>query len=271
VVQGATVVYGLLAIWFRIRPSGVRRLGWQFPWLGHWLLVVLLMPPLCLLCSVLQNAMFEWIPSAETSMKELMESLAQAPLGLLILVIGMGPALAEELVFRGLVGRGLVARWGLFRGMLITSVLFGMMHLNPAQAIGVIPLGFAMHFVYFTTRSFWAPVTLHLFNNSLSVILLKHGAGREVDTLFDQNSALPVPLLTFALAMVMAIGVLLWQTRVQYFLPDGSLWNPGYTSTEAPPPGVHAVGMRRSARMLFIAGSVLSALGFVAALWQCGK
>jgi len=39
--------------------------------------------------------------------------------------------------------------------MLITSVLFGIMHVNPAQAIGVMPLGLAMHFVYLTTRSFW--------------------------------------------------------------------------------------------------------------------
>jgi len=98
VAQAATVVYGLLAIQFRLKPQGVRRLGWQLPWLGHWLLVALLMPPLWLLCSVLQNAMFQSIPGSEDSMKELMESLGQAPLWLLVLVIGMGPAIAEELV-----------------------------------------------------------------------------------------------------------------------------------------------------------------------------
>jgi membrane protease YdiL (CAAX protease family) len=268
VAQAATIVYGLLAIGLRIRPHGVRRLGWQFPWLGHWLLVVLMMPPLCLLCSVLQNVMFQWMPGSEASIKELMDSLGQAPLSLLVLVIGLGPALAEELVFRGLVGRGLVARRGLVQGMLITSVLFGVMHINAAQAIGVIPLGFAMHFVYFTTRSFWSPVTLHLFNNSLSVILLKQEADMPVNKLLETNSELPVALLVVALAMVTAIGILLWQTRVQYVLPDGSHWNPGYTSTAAPPPEVHAVAMRRSAGLQLLAVSLFSVLAFAVAAWQ---
>src|SRR5579872_519937 len=139
--QVATIVYGLLAIRLRIRPQGVRRLGWRFPWQVHWLLVALLMPPMWLLSSSLQNALLQWMPWAETGMKDLQDTFAQAPLWLGVLVIGLQPAVAEELVFRGLIGRGLVARWGLIPGMLVTSILFGVMHLHPVQAIAVIPLG----------------------------------------------------------------------------------------------------------------------------------
>jgi TRAP-type C4-dicarboxylate transport system permease small subunit len=157
--------------------------------------------------------------------------------------------------------------------MLVTSVLFGVMHINPAQAIGVMPLGLAMHFVYFTTRSFWAPMTLHFFNNALSVILLKHSGNLPVDKLVETNSAtsLPVPLLLISLSMVAAIGILLWQTRVQYVLPDGTLWNPGYTSTEAPPQEVNAVTTRQKARRLLVAASLFNTLGFMAAVWQLSR
>jgi membrane protease YdiL (CAAX protease family) len=229
------------------------------------------MPPLWLLCSVLQNALFQSIPGSEDSMRALMESLGKAPLTLLVLVIGLGPALAEELVFRGLIGRGLVARRGLLQGMLITSALFGIMHINPAQAIGVMPLGLAMHFVYYTTRSFWAPVTLHLFNNSLSVMLIKQSEVWQLDKVFESNSALPVPLLVVSFAMIVTIGILLWQTRVQYVLHDGSLWDPGYVSTAAPGPEVEAVAMCQSPRPLLLAGSLLNSAGFAAAVWQLTK
>ncbi|HEY2249824.1 MAG TPA: CPBP family intramembrane glutamic endopeptidase [Planctomycetaceae bacterium] len=268
VSQLATIVYGFLAIKLRLRPSGIRRLGWQFPSSFHWPLVALLMPPMWLLSSSLINVLLKWMPWAEDSMKGMLESFAEAPLWLGVLVIGMGPALAEELVFRGLIGRGLVARWGLVPGMLITSILFGVMHVHPVQAMGVIPLGLAMHFAYFTTRSFWAPMTLHLLNNSLSVLWVKLGMeGTRLDKLVEANSDLPLPIFAAAVAMVITIALLLWQTRVRYVLPDGSDWNPGYISTEVPPAEVNAIAAHQKARSLLVAGSVLSTLGFAAALW----
>ena len=248
VAQAGTILYGLLAIRLRRGRHGLRQLGFQFPRIRHWLLVGLLMTPLWILCSALQNAMFHWMPGSQDDLQGLMESLSQAPLWLLVIVIGLGPALGEELVFRGLIGRGLVARRGLVGGMVVTSVLFGVMHTNPAQAIGVMPLGLAMHFVYYTTRSFWAPVTLHLFNNSFSVVLLKQRADSQIDQLSETEAGLPLYLLVFSAAMVAAIAMLLWQTRVRYILQDGSLWDPGYPATELPPPEVNALAIRQSAR-----------------------
>lgn len=268
VVQTGMILYGLAAIRLRRGRHGLRQLGLQLPWIRHWLLVGLLMAPMWILCSVLQNAVFQWAPSSQSDLQKMTESFLHAPLWLLVLVIGLAPALGEELVFRGLIGRGLVARRGLLAGMVVTSVLFGVMHSNAAQAIGVIPLGLAMHFVYFTTRSFWAPVTLHLFSNSFSVILLKQRAELQTDTLGGAQAALPTHLLVVCVAMVAAIAILLWQTRVQYVLQDGSLWNPGFTSTELPPPEAHALPIRKTAHPLLLAGSTFNSLGFVAAMWR---
>jgi len=247
IVQVGTIFYGLLAIRLRRGRHGLRQLGLQFPWTRHWLLVGLLMTPLWILCSALQNAMFQLMPGSHVQMQALIESLSHAPLWLLVLVIGLAPAVGEELVFRGLIGRGLVARRGLVGGMVVTSVLFGVMHANPAQAIGVMPLGLAMHFVYYTTRSFWAPVTLHLFNNSFSVILLKQRVDSQIDQLVESEAGLPVYLLVFCAVMVAAIAMLLWQTRVQYVLQDGSLWDPGYPTIELPPLELNALAIRQSA------------------------
>ncbi len=233
-----------------------------------WLLVLLLVMPLWLLCSELQKEMFGLFPGAHEEMAQLMEAMAQASLPVLLFVIGAGPALGEELIFRGLIGRGLLARWGFVRGVAITSVLFGVMHINPAQAVGVIPLGIAMHFLYLTTRSFWAPVTLHLANNSLSVILLKQEHNLPVAMLVDDHTTPPIYLFIVAAAMITAIGLLLWQTRVQYTLSDGSVWSPGYASLEVPPPESGAFPVRQNPRLLLLAGSTFNSLGFLAVLWR---
>jgi len=268
VSQLATIAYGLLAIQWRIRPAGILRLGWRFPRLFHWLLVGLLMPPMWLLSSSLFNVVLKWMPWAADSLKGMTELIAGAPVWLSVLVIGMGPAVAEELLFRAFIGRGLVGRRGLIPGMVITSILFGLMHLHPVQALGVIPLGFALHFVYFTTRSFWAPMTLHFLNNSLSVLWVQLGAeGTRLDKLVEADSDLPLHILVVSIAMVASIALILWQTRVRYILSDGTAWNPGFVSSETPPAAAGAVAMRHRASSLVLAAGAISTLGFAAALW----
>jgi hypothetical protein len=269
--QLATVLYALLAVRLRFGVRGVRSLGLQLPWGGHWLLIALIIAPLSLLCSTLQAAMFDCFPSSRGQMEELMKSLAQAPLSMLVLIIGLGPALCEELLFRGLIGRGLMARHGVIAGIFMTSVLFGLLHINPGQAIAVIPMGMVLHFVYYTTRSFWAPVTLHLFNNSLAVILLKHSsvpAVVKIDQLVEAQGGPPVSILVASVAMVTAILILLWQTRVQFVLRDGTVWNPGFATTSAPPPDVDAIPIRQDPRFLMLAGSTINSLGFAAGVWR---
>ena len=81
---------------------------------------------------------------------------------------------------------------------------------------------------------------------------------------------MPLLLMTFALLIVASFATLLWQTRVQYVLSDGSGWNPGYISTATPPPEANAVAMRRRGSWIFMAASVLASLGFAAA-WLLGE
>jgi membrane protease YdiL (CAAX protease family) len=267
----ATVAYALLAIRLRLGPHGLRDLGFHRPWKGHSLLIALLMPPLVVLCSALQAAIFRWFPGTRVQMEDLMTTLAQAPLSVLVLMVGLGPALAEEVLFRGLIGRGLLARYGLFAGMLMTSVLFGVVHVLPAQALVAIPIGLAMHFAYYTTRSFWAPMAVHFINNSLSVVLLKNGSVPTVakfDQLFESAGGPPLYILVASAAMVTAILILLWETRVQWVLKDGSVWNPGFVTTSAPPAELEAIPVRQEPRLLILAGSTFNSLGFAAGVWR---
>lgn len=264
----ATLIYALSAIRLRFGSCGISRLGWHRPSRGHWLLVALMVIPLQFLCSPLLQEISKVFPGPDQAFSEFVEELAHAPLPVLLLLIAIGPAFAEELIFRGLIGRGLVARWGFVWGVALTSLLFGVMHGNPGQAIAVIPLGIAMHYVYITTRSIWAPITLHMLNNGFAAFVHKFGDDMPLGPFADASAVVPLHVLTASAATITAIVILLWQTRVQYVLPDGSLWNPGYTSTEVPPADAGALPISQSPRVLTLAASTVNSLGFAAVIWR---
>lgn len=209
--QIGSVAFATLAILWRGPRVALAGAGWGCPRPGHLLAIAVVAIPLSILCSSLQAWAFQWSPSSHTGMRELFDSLRGAsPWGLLF-AIAIAPALAEEFVFRGLIGRGLVERRGWFAGVLVTTILFAAAHLNLAQVIGVLPMGLALHGVYLATRSLWGPVLLHFLNNGLAVILLamfpewidKQGAGTDPGG----------ELLLVSGAVVLGVALYLWETR----------------------------------------------------------
>jgi membrane protease YdiL (CAAX protease family) len=211
----AVLAYCLAAVAWRLRPHGLLRLGLQLPSGLHLFLIAALTVPLALTCTPLQSWILQQFPGSDGGLIEGLKQLASAPLGVLLVLIALGPALTEELMFRGLIGHGLIARWGLLRGVAITSILFGAMHLNPAQGLAVIPLGVAMHGVYLATRSIWAPVALHFMNNGFAVLALKYGpqiVGKELAK--DDPEFSPV-LFAMSASAVAVVATLIWLTRVR--------------------------------------------------------
>lgn len=105
---------------------------------------------------------------------EMMERLNWAPsieflytsdwIGPLLLVV-LGP-LTEEIIFRGLILRGLLGRCRPWTAIAISAALFALMHLNPAQIPVTVGLGLVLGWVYVRTRSLGLCVLGHALNNS---------------------------------------------------------------------------------------------------------
>lgn len=167
------------------------------------------------------------------------------------------PAIGEEPLFRGLIGRGLVARYGAF-GILLASFLFGLEHLTPDHIAATFLLGVVAQLVYLAVRSLWAPIVLHFANNLLAVSLDKfqRDAGSDFTgmiRLFD--SGIPGPLAAASTLAVAGLLVLLFQMRTRWVLLEGSEWTPGYLTAEMPPvaAGAVATGTRASAAAMLSA------------------
>lgn len=204
---------------------------------------------------------------------EVVKDMAEkSSLWALILVIAVCPAIGEELVFRGAIGRGLLARWGLIPGILITSAMFGIVHMHPAHAIAVIPLGMFMHFVYVVTKSFWAPVLVHFLNNAFAVTVAKMMSQlpENAAKLGDESQSVH-PMITLAAASFLIVVCLyLWKTRVRYIKPNGSEWTPGYLSNEKPPAGAPITMERSTAAAGFYPGLAVLFMNFLAMMYLYG-
>jgi hypothetical protein len=143
------------------------------------------------------------------------------------------PAAGEEIFFRGFLGRGLVARWGIARGILLTSLLFGALHFHPVQSVTAILGGTVGHLLYLGCRSLWAPIIKHALHNSM---LLVFGAfGRGALEALSRTGHLPPLLLVAAATAIAILGILLYRTHRRWLLPDGTKWSPGYDTAEMPP------------------------------------
>lgn len=234
----------------RKRRLPLRPIAWK-----HLLAIFLAMIPLLSLAvqmSIVGNEAWDSIAEAVPVLKELdkvssqkaVEKMGkQLTFGMMIFLVAVCPAISEELVFRGVIGRGLIARWGLPAGIAMTSLLFAAMHLHPPHVFALLPLSVFLHVTYHTTRSFWAPMLVHFLNNSVAVIFLAIALAMPEEMKQQGEAVAPSFSPAIAFGSLVCVGLLisfLWHTRVQYYRSDGSVWDPGYATAEAPPGNDHA-------------------------------
>jgi membrane protease YdiL (CAAX protease family)/tetratricopeptide (TPR) repeat protein len=159
--------------------------------------------------------------------------LAQQP-WLVVLFVGcILPGLGEEVFFRGLLGRGLVAHYGVVPGILLTSLLFGLMHIDPVKVAYTTVLGVLLHVVYLNAKSLWPPILLHVLNNCLAFSKAKLILNGTIDAAATEDP-LPIYLIATAALAIIAFGILYYRTRVYWTMADGNAWSPGYLTAETP-------------------------------------
>ncbi len=141
----------------------------------------------------------EWLPVPEHA-PALEREVSQQGLSITLLVIAMMPAATEELVFRGVLARGLATRLPMAVAIAVSAIVFSLIHGNPAQMVSTFPLGLALGFVAIRAGSI-APTVLAHFTNNAVVILIS----RE-DLPFVERAVMAHPGVAFAAALVIAAG-----------------------------------------------------------------
>jgi len=107
---------------------------------------------------------------------------------------------AEEIIFRGLLQRVTATLWGPLPGILVSALLFGIVHGEPWFLFGLIGVGLVLAFIFATTGSVTACWVAHGLHNAVSLwVMLGGGEG--------PNEPRPVTAQDWALAAVSVVGL----------------------------------------------------------------
>ena len=105
---------------------------------------------------------------------ELIESFdyifSQTTLTQQIIIMAVVPAVIEELFFRGVILSSLMKKTNIIMAILISSLLFSLMHFSLIKIFPTFILGAVFAFVVYKTNSIIPAMVLHFGNNSISII-----------------------------------------------------------------------------------------------------
>lgn len=90
----------------------------------------------------------------------------------MLFLAGFAAPFGEELLFRGILYSMFRERWGIWIGVLVSSLLFGLIHGNLAVGLTGFLLGILTAIVFEYSDSLWTAVLVHALNNSIKIALL---------------------------------------------------------------------------------------------------
>jgi membrane protease YdiL (CAAX protease family) len=85
---------------------------------------------------------------------------------------GLIDPFAEELVFRGVLYVWLRDHFGVWPGILVSALIFGLAHGDIAVGGAAAVLGVVLAWVYEKSHSLWPAVLIHVINNAVKIVLL---------------------------------------------------------------------------------------------------
>ncbi len=167
-VTQAMIILPLLLVFLCHKKNPFAGIRWKIPPVLAFpliLLVTVCCYPLIALCNMI-SMLFTTNTASELSLLAL-----DAPLWKNFLFMAVLPACMEELMFRGMYFHG-YRKAGVWKGIFLSALLFGLMHMNANQFCYAFVLGVIMALVVEATGSLWSSVFVHLLVNGFSVVVL---------------------------------------------------------------------------------------------------
>ena len=109
-------------------------------------------------------------------------------------------------MFRGAITHALLQQYNPTKAILISALLFGVFHINPAQILPAFLIGILLAWTYYKTGSLIPCILMHVLNNSLSVYLsIKYPEAENMDDLINGT---PYLIVLFG-SILLFIGIIL--------------------------------------------------------------
>ncbi len=137
-----------------------------------------------------------------------------------VIVMGITPAVAEELVFRGVVMRFAHKRSKNIKTSIFASaLLFAVIHFDAYGFFPIFVSGVFLGTVYYLTGSLWCSMLAHALHNSMQVCLLYAANNNAALKTFVGGNSVPLYILAPAVVLFAGGLYLLWKNKTP--LPAG--------------------------------------------------
>ena len=174
-----SVLVDFLVVWlFTVKKYGVKiaSLGLRWAKGDAWIAPLIALAGfvvIILIENIYANALF-YITKLKPPDQPVIELFGRGRFGFLIAVViaGLLAPLGEEIFFRGFVYAGLRRRFGVIKGVVLSSLVFAAFHFNLLLMIPLFFIGAALAILYEYRRSIAAPYIMHLLNNLGALLYL---------------------------------------------------------------------------------------------------
>ena len=140
------------------------------------------------------------------------------------LSLAVAPAFVEEIICRGIIMQNL-RRFGDIFALVISSIIFGILHMNLVQAPYAFVMGLAIGYFVMRTGSLWVGVIIHFINNSVASVFEVVFDGKPIENYVFANDL--YNLISIILAVIAIIYVLAKYKDMLRFEPSRTVLSSG--------------------------------------------
>lgn len=90
----------------------------------------------------------------------------------LILLMAISPGICEEILFRGAIQGSLGKKWKPAKSILVTSILFGLLHFSIYRLFATTVIGIGLGWMVYISGSLYPAMIAHALNNILALVIL---------------------------------------------------------------------------------------------------
>lgn len=110
-------------------------------------------------------------PMSEIEYQKTLQTLRKTPISSFLTVCIIAP-IAEELLMRGIVLGGLKPKYGILVALIVSSIVFALLHFNMVQTLSALVSGMALGLIYLKTNSLFCCILTHAGYNALSYFVM---------------------------------------------------------------------------------------------------
>ncbi len=150
------------------------------------------------------------------------DEIVSMPAVLMVFIMGFVGPFCEEFVFRGIIFNGYKKTGRLLGALLLSSLLFGLMHMNFNQFCYAFVLGICFALLVEATGSLWSSVIGHVIVNTHNVVMLfgvqklYAAIGIDMNEIYEQGMTLDSKL--YALGLFLILSVVFTALAVMVFI-----------------------------------------------------